>query len=165
MELAIRTAQARILLAILLRHPWLLPQIEEALGLLELPEGPAQLLQSAILSWPMGETRLDSEALLSHLALHGMADAAAWALGAEALPEAARHDALPREVEEGFWHFFLRLRGEAALLEDQKAARESLAATNDPAAQQRLIRLTEALGALRRGEDEADMADGAAATP
>ncbi len=161
----IRTAQARILIAILLRHPWLLPQIEEAFGLLDLPEGPARSLQSAILSWPMGSQRLDSEALLSHLASEDMAEAAAWALGAEALPQAARPDALPREVEEGFWHFFLRLRGEAALLEDQKVAREVFAATNDPAAQQRLIRLTEALGALRRGEDGADMAEDAAATP
>ena len=161
----IRAAQARILIAILLRHPWLLPQIEEAFGLLDLPEGPARLLQGAILSWPMHDARLDSEALLSHLATEGMADAAAWALGAEALPQAARPDALPREVEEGFWHFFLRLRGEAALLEDQKAALEAFAATNDPAAQQRLIRLTEALGALRRGEDGADMAEDAAATP
>jgi len=113
----------------------------------------------------MHDARLDSEALLSHLATEGMADAAAWALGAEALPQAARPDALPREVEEGFWHFFLRLRGEAALLEDQKAALEVFAATNDPAAQQRLIRLTEALGALRRGEDGADMAEDTAATP
>ena len=164
-EAAIRTAQARILLAILLRHPWLLAQIEEALGLLELPDGPALLLQSALLSWRSDETRLDSQALLSHLASEGLSEAAAWALGAEALPQAARPDALPREVEEGFWHFFLRLRGEAALLEDQKAAAESFAATNDPAAQQRLIRLTEALGALRRGEDAADLAEGAAATP
>ncbi|MFM8613700.1 MAG: DNA primase, partial [Alphaproteobacteria bacterium] len=162
---AIRTAQARILIAILLRHPWLLPQIEEAFGLLDLPEGPARGLQSAILSWPKDSKRLDSQALLSHLATEDMAEAAAWALGAEALPQAARPDALPREVEEGFWHFFLRLRGEAALLEDQKAAAESFAATNDPAAQQRLIRLTEALGALRRGEDGADMAEDTAATP
>jgi DNA primase len=161
----IRTAQARILIAILLRHPWLVPQIEEAFGLLDLPEGPARSLQTAILSWPMAESRLDSQALLSHLATEGLADATAWALGAEALPQAARPDALPREVEEGFWHFFLRLRGEAALLEDQKAAQESLATTNDPAAQQRLIRLTEALGALRRGEDGADMAEDTAATP
>ena len=162
---AIRAAQARILLAILLRHPWLLSQIEEAFSLLDLPEGPARALQTSILSWRMDETRLDSQALLSHLATEGLADAAAWALGAEALPQAARPDALPREVEEGFWHFFLRLRGEAALLEDQKAAAESFAATNDPAAQQRLIRLTEALGALRRGEDAADLAETAAATP
>jgi DNA primase len=161
----IRLAQARILIAILLRHPWLLPQIEEAFGLLDLPEGPARSLQSAILSWPMDMARLDSQALLSHLASEGLAEAAAWALGAEALPQAARPDALPREVEEGFWHFFLRLRGGAALLEDQKLAREVFAATNDPAAQQRLIRLTEALSALRRGEDGADMAEDTAATP
>jgi hypothetical protein len=43
------------------------------------------------------------------------------------------------------------------LAEDREAARKALAETNDPVAQQRLIRLTEALGALRRGEwGEAD---------
>lgn len=164
-ETAARGERARLLLAILLRHPWLLPQVEEALGLLDLPEGPAQQLQSAILAWQTRDSRLDSGALISHLATMGLEEATGWALGAAALPLAAQPEALPQEVEEGFWHFFLRLRGEAALLEDQQDAARRFAATNDPAAQQRLIRLTEALGALRRGEMAADLADGAAATP
>ena len=65
---------------------------------------------------------------------------------------AAGPTALPGEVEEGYWHFFLRLRGEAELLEDQQEARRILAETNDPAAQRRLILLSEALDAVRRGE-------------
>ena len=35
--------------AILLRHPWLLPQVEEGLGLLDLPDGHATQLRAAIL--------------------------------------------------------------------------------------------------------------------
>ena len=59
---------------------------------------------------------------------------------------------MPGEVEEGFWHFFLRLRGEAELIEDQQEARQTLAETNDTSAQRRLILVTEALDAIRRGE-------------
>jgi DNA primase len=73
------------------------------------------------------------------------------------IPAAAGPEAQPKEVLDAWWHFFGLLRGEAELAEDREAARKALAETNDPAAQQRLIRLTEALGALRRGEGaEAD---------
>ena len=76
----------------------------------------------------------------------------AWALAPTGLPQAAGQGALPGEVEEGFWHFFLRLRGEAELIEDQQEARRVLAETNDPSAQRRLILVSEALDAIRRGE-------------
>ena len=91
-----------------------------------------------------------------------MEDAVAWALVPAGLPLAARAEALPGEVEEGFWHFFLRLRGEAELIEDQQEARRILAETNDPAAQRRLILLTEALDAIRRGEGAAGTSGDAA---
>ena len=65
---------------------------------------------------------------------------------------AARPEAQPAEALDGWWHFFGLLRGEAELVEDRARAEQSLIATNDPAAQQRLIRLTEALAALRGGE-------------
>ena len=141
-----------MLFAIILRHPWLLPQVEEAIGLLDLPDGPATHLRAAILAWHGGAERVDSEGLIAHLAECGLEDAVAWALVPAGLPLAARPEALPGEVEEGFWHFFLRLRGEAELIEDQQEARRILAETNDPAAQRRLILLSEALDAIRRGE-------------
>ena len=51
-----------------------------------------------------------------------------------------------------WWHFFGFLRGEADLVEDQRAAERALVETNEPAAQDRLRRLSEALAALRRGD-------------
>ncbi len=159
----IQAERARMLLAILLRHPWLLPQAEEAIGLLDLPQGPAAVLRDAILTWHGGVERVDSEGLIAHLGLCGLEDAAGWALSPAGLPLAARAEALPGEVEEGFWHFFLRLRGEAELIEDQQEARRILAETNDPLAQRRLILLTEALDAVRRGEGGAGPAEDAIA--
>ena len=151
----IRAERARMLLAIILRHPWLLPQVEEALGLLDLPDGPAAQLRSGILAWHGPDGRVDSEDLIAHLRRCGLEDAVAWAFIPAGLPLAALPEALPAEVEEGFWHFFLRLRGEAELIEDQQEARRILAETNDPGAQRRLILLSEALDAIRRGEGAA----------
>lgn len=162
LEGPVRAERARMLFAILLRHPWLLPQVEEAVGLLDLPDGPATHLRAAILAWQGDAERLDSEGLIAHLAKCGLEDAVAWALVPAGLPLAARPEALPGEVEEGFWHFFLRLRGEADLIEDQQEARRILAETNDPAAQRRLILLTEALDAVRRGEGTAGASGDAA---
>ena len=158
----IQAERARMMFAIILRHPWLLPQVEEAIGLLELPQGRPMQLRDAILAYGVATEPLDSDGLIAHLAQHGAEDAVAWALMPVGLPVAAGPDALPREVEEGFWHFFLRLRGEAELIEDQQEARQSLAETNDPSAQRRLILVTEALDALRRGEGAAGASDDAA---
>jgi DNA primase len=148
----VQAERARMLFAILLRHPWLLPQVEEGLGLLDLPDGPATQLRAAILAWHPAAQRVDSEGVIAHLAQSGLDEAVAWALTPDGLPRAAGPEAQPGEVEEGYWHFFLRLRGEAELLEDQQEARRILAETNDPAAQRRLIVLSEALDAIRRGE-------------
>lgn len=162
LEGPVRAERARMLFAILLRHPWILPQVEEAIGLLDLPDGPAAHLRAAILAWHGTAERLDSEGLIAHLAECGLEDAVAWALVPAGLPLAARPEALPGEVEEGFWHFFLRLRGEADLIEDQQEARRILAETNDPVAQRRLILLSEALDAIRRGENAAGASGDAA---
>ncbi|MFT8243338.1 DNA primase [Roseomonas sp. BN140053] len=156
-----RLEQARCLLAITLAHPWILEEVEEACALLELPEGGCSQLRSAMLSWhgshgqgdrDVASHSLDSAALLNHLHAAGHGDAFAWATRGTGLPEAARADAQPAEALRGWWHFYALLRGEAALVEDRQAAERDLIASNDPAAQQRLIRLSEALAAVRRGE-------------
>ncbi|MBR0643684.1 DNA primase [Plastoroseomonas hellenica] len=159
-----RSEGARCALAILIRHPWLLPQVEEALALLDLPEGPATRLRNALFAWLSGIETLDSAALIDHLAHTGESDALAWAMRPEGLPQAAQAEAQPKEAEEGWWHFFLLLRGEADLIEDQRAAERDWIATNDPGAALRLQRLTEAIAAQRRGEIEA-VADTAATSP
>ncbi|GGG16713.1 DNA primase [Caldovatus sediminis] len=167
---AVRRERARILLAITLRHPWLLDEVEEPLAALDLPEGEATRLRAAILACHAAASRaegagaLDSAGLMSQLASMGAADALAWALQGAGLPTAATADAQPREALDGWWHFFGYLRGEADLVDDRRAAERALVETNDPAAQRRLIRLTEALAALRRGDGTSGQ-DGFAGDP
>jgi DNA primase len=165
-EARTRAAQARALLAITLRHPWLLAEVEESLALLELDDPGCAACRGAILAWLAGPHELDSGALIAQLAQGGMGEFAADLLRDAALPAAARDDAQPAEAIEAWWHFFGLLRGAAELAEDQAAARRALAETNDPAAQRRLIRLTEALAAQRRGDwGEAATDGGAGGTP
>jgi DNA primase len=148
----VREAQGRALLAITVRHPWLLHEVEESLGLLDFGHGVLSQCRALVFTWLAGADELDSGQLMDHLAKGGMGEFVASLLRDPGIPAAAGPEAQPKEVLDAWWHFFGLLRGEAELAEDREAARKALAETNDPAAQQRLIRLTEALGALRRGE-------------
>lgn len=150
----IQAERARIILAICIHQPEILRDAEEPLALLELPEGPARQVRDALLAWIAGAERLDSGELIAHLAQSGMATASQWVLRAAGLPLEARPGAQPKEALDAFWQIYGFLRGEAELAEDARAAQRAFAATNDMAAQNRLIRLTEALDALRRGEAE-----------
>ncbi len=147
-----RGAQARALLAVTLRHPWVLGEVEESLGLLDLGEGAAAACRAAMLDWAHRGGALDSGPLMDHLAQGGMGEFAADLLRDTALPAAAQAGAQPAEVLEAWWHFFGLLRGAADLVEDQAAARRAWDESSDPAAWLRLVRLTEALQALRRGD-------------
>ena len=119
---------------------------------LDLPDGDCQALRTSLLGWLGGAELLDSAALARHLAHDGMENAATWAIQAPGLCAAAHPAAQPKEALDGWWHFFGLLRGEAELVEDRAEAQRLLVETNDPAAQQRLIRLSEALAVLRGGE-------------
>ncbi|MBX9749816.1 MAG: DNA primase [Roseococcus sp.] len=151
---AIQAERARIILAICIHQPEILRDAEEPLALLDLPEGPARQVRDALLAWIEAAPRLDSGQLIAHLAACGIASAGQWVLRDQGLPMEARPGAQPGEALDAFWQIFGFLRGEAELAEDARAAQRAFAATNDPAAQTRLIRLTEALDALRRGETE-----------
>ncbi|MBL6453852.1 DNA primase [Belnapia sp. T6] len=149
---SVRLERARNLLAILLRHPMLLPEVEEPFATLDLPEGDAVLLRHALLAWLPGADLLDSTALMDHLRERGLESVLAWATRSAGLSQAAQPEAQPKDAMDGWWHFFGLLRGEAELIEDRAEAQRVLVETNDPLAQQRLIRLQEALNALRGGE-------------
>jgi DNA primase len=151
----IREERARTLLALLLNHPALLRDVEEPLMLLDLPEGTAQRLREAILTWLPSAERLDSRDLSAHLA-EIAPEELDWARRPEALPPEGRESAQPAEALEAFWQMFGFLHGAEDLEADRARALDDLARTNDPAAQLRLARLTEALAALRRGEPGAD---------
>jgi DNA primase len=149
--------RARAMVAILLHHPALLPDVEEAFATLDLPAGLAHL-RDAILQWSQSTQMLDSAALMSHLTHSGLAAEAAQALSAAPvpLPGCAAADAMPAEAGAGWWHYFGLMNPER-LDEEVEAARAAFAAQADEVAQRRLILLTATRAALLRGEaGEAD---------
>lgn len=153
--------RAHILVAIVLRHPGLLPDVDEAFVTLELPT-PLARLRDAILEWADGTEALDSDALMSHLHSFGLAAEAAQALSAAPvpLPACASSDAMPAEAGAGWWHFF-GLMNPGRLDAEVAAAITELAQRGDAAAERRLRALSIARDRLRRGEHDAPGADDA----
>ncbi|MSO91132.1 MAG: DNA primase [Acetobacteraceae bacterium] len=150
--------RGRILLAILLRHPALLRDVEHALEELALPEGLARVLH-ALLRWAEAADVLDSAGLMSHLTETGLTVELADILSATPvpLPTCAAPDAMPGEAEAGWWHFF-GLLNRARLQEEVSAAGRYFAEHGDDrAAEQRLIALTRARETLNREQGEADI--------
>ena len=151
-----RGAQARALLALTLRHPWVLHDVEESLAALDLGEGDPAPLRAAILAWLAEGHELDSAALITHLAVIGLGEAASAILRDPALPAAASPDAQPKEALDAWWHFFGLLRGEDALTEDMAVARQAWGVASDEDGQRRiaarLAHLKAALDLHRRGE-------------
>ncbi|MCC7280742.1 MAG: DNA primase [Acetobacteraceae bacterium] len=144
--------RGRALVAILLHHPGLLPDVEEAFASLDLAADLARL-RDAILQWSQTAQMLDSAGLMSHLNGSGLAAEAAQALSAVPvpLPGCAAADAMPAEAGAGWWHFFGLMNPER-LDEEVEAARTAFALQADEAAQRRLILLTATRAALLRGE-------------
>ena len=152
---AVQAERARCLLAILLRHPGLLRDTEEALAALELP-APLDRLRDEMLNSHDGHA-LDSAGLLAHLSASGMSDVAAGVLSVRAmpLPASARPSAMPAEAEQEWWHIFGLLRI-ASLKEDVVRAGRDFTDTPTAGTQARLIALTEALDHLVNAQSDAD---------
>ncbi len=144
--------RARALVAILLRHPYLIPDTEEAFGGLDLPE-PLQELRISMLQWSSVSQVLDSAALITHLTQTGLAAHAAQALSAVPvpLPLCASATAMPAEAASGWWHFF-GLMNPGRLEDEVASAEHAFKATMDAASQRRLIALCSARDALRSGQ-------------
>jgi len=138
--------RARLLTGILLRHPSLLRDTEEAFASLDLPPDLARLREEILRV--TDHSALDSASLLAHLSHSGTAEEAAFVLSA-AMPLAAsaRTDAMPAEAEAEWWHIF-GLMHRARLEDEVAAARQAFAAAPDEESQRRLIALATALGAL-----------------
>ncbi len=147
-----RLSRADCLTLILCRHPRLLRSVEEAFALLDLP-APHARLRDAMLAWAdAGQNRtetLDTAELLAHLQQVGL-EAELERVLATSL-RCAAPDAMPAEVEAGFWHFF-GLMNPGRLEAEWMAATRDMAKHVDPASEQRLVALSTARAALRRGE-------------
>ena len=145
--------RARCLVAILLRHPDLLRDTEEAFAALDLPPALGRL-RDEMLHVADGHA-LDSASLLAHFSASGVADEAAEVLSGRImpLPACTRVDAMPAEAEAGWWHIF-GLMHVASLREDVVAAGRDFAASPTTATQARLIALTEALDHLTAAQSD-----------
>ncbi len=143
---AARLEQGRILTAILLRHPDLWHDIDEAFHTVELP-GWLMGLRDQIFHALERHDRLDSEGLITQLHASGMSEQLARVFAADplGLPACARAGVMPAEAEQGWWYHYGLLHGRAQLGVEiaQLAARDL-----DKETQARLIALCRAQLAL-----------------
>ncbi len=145
---ATQAERGRCLVAILLLHPDLLRDVEEAFAALELSPAMSRL-RDAILH-ACERNVLDSAALLSHLNASGAMEEAAQALASVPyrLPACAHADAMPAEAEAGWWHIFGLMHRSQLDEEVAAASRAFKDRPDDEAAQRRLIALCNAREAL-----------------
>jgi DNA primase len=146
--------RARILTAILLRHPGLLHDLEEAFALVDLP-GQLQRLRDAMRDW--ADTHpgpLDSASLITHLSQIGRSGEANLALADVPLPSSAAPDSMPAEAEARWWHIFnlLDLGGLNAQVEQ---AIRDFAENPTEHSERRLVALCSAREKLRSGDFDA----------
>jgi len=142
----------RVLTAILLRHPNLLHDVEHAYAALTLLPA-LDRLRHALIEWAHAADVLDSDALMSHLTLSGMAAEADQALAAVPvpLPTCASADVMPAEAEAGWWHIFGFLNVDR-LREEVESARAECSRDLNQTTERRLVAMAEALRKVLSGE-------------
>ncbi len=138
--------RGRALTAIIIVHPHLLHDLEEAYGSLHLETEMARLrdaiLAHAAQSSDHGGEPLDSATLINHLNALGLTVELARAV--EATPSCAQKTSQPAEAEAGWWHFY-GLMHRAGLDEAVAAAQRAFATNQDSGASERLRSRLEAL--------------------
>jgi DNA primase len=138
--------------AVLIRHPEILRDVEHAFCELELPPVLGRI-REALLAWAVAPTVLDSQGLMTHLTSSGLAAEAEQVLATVPvpLPEFASAEAMPGDAEAGWWYFF-GLMHHARLAEEVAAARKQFELRGDQDSQRRLLALRAALIAVETGE-------------
>ncbi|MGA3003741.1 MAG: DNA primase [Acetobacteraceae bacterium] len=150
----IAAERARILTAILLRHPGLFHDVEHAYAGLDL-DPPLTQLRDAIGDWAIHAEVLDSQALIDHLTKLGLHLEIERILAGTPipLPACASSAAMPAEAEEGWWHIFGFLNVDR-LREEVDLARQDMARGLTGETQRRLERLKDALNKVSAGEPD-----------
>jgi DNA primase len=146
--------RARILTAILLRHPFLLHDVAMAYSGLAMDTALARL-RNAIEDWADTAEALDSAGLMDHLTKSGFEHDVQHVLAGTPmpLPACASEQAMPAEAESGWWHIFGFLNVEH--LREEVALAEADATRNlTPDTQRRLTALSEAFNKVRSGEPD-----------
>ncbi len=151
-ELATQEERGRGLVAILLAHPTLLPDLEESFALIDLPPTLAAI-RDGMGDWLATHPTLDSQSLKNHLDSLGLAGAVSAALELRPLPVGAMAEALPAEAAAKWQEIFghMRLHHAERELEEQQMA---FAREGSEEAQNRLIAIKGSVDRLRRGEPD-----------
>jgi DNA primase len=152
------TERTRILVAILLLHPFLLPEVSTAFGNLSLDSPLARLRHEMDIWLDMrvenGES-LDSASLMDHLTQSGLSSAVqdVMARGGMPLVTCANSDAMPATVAAAWWHMFGFLN--AGQLREEVALAEADVRQNwTPETVRRHLALIDALQKVQRGEPD-----------
>ncbi len=149
--------RARLLLGILLKHPALIPNFDEALVALDLPAS-LTALRAALIEWANCAEALDSAALVDHLRTSGFGDLMS-SIEAETLPSiVSRPDALRPDIE-ACWYGIFGLMNLDWLRDQCAEQHRRWRETNDPGHWDRLVSLTQALKRAERGESDEDAPD------
>jgi DNA primase len=146
---AASTSRARKLTAILLHHPELSRDLEEAYGSLPLADA-IRPLRDAMLAYFAHHERLDSIALMDHLQALGLS--AELRLTLDETPSCGRPGVQPAEAEAGWWHFYGLMHREGLENAVEAARRQFVANPDDAATLARFNALCLASFRLRRGE-------------
>jgi DNA primase len=149
--------RGRILTAILINHPTLLPDVEEAFALTDLP--PAyERLRNAFAKFHDSNHTLDSARLLTHLDESGLKAVASQVLAMSPLPACAAPAATLAEAADGWWEMFGLMRASRNRLREQRDEQQRFYLENpgDALAVEKLIKLNAALSRAERAERDAD---------
>jgi DNA primase len=147
-------SRARKLTAILLHHPDLSRDLEEAYGALPLPE-PLHPLRAAILAYfshiqPEDSAPLDSAHLINHL--HALGLSMELQLTLDETPSCGRPGVQPAVAEAGWWHFYGLMHREGLETAVEAARHHFVENPSDAPTLARFNALCLALFRLRRGE-------------
>jgi len=149
--------RGRILTAILINHPALLPDVEEAFALTDL-QPDYECLRHAFAKFHDSNETLDSASLLTHLDRSGLSAVASQVLAMSPLPACAAPSATLAEAADGWWEMFGLMRASRNRLREQRDAQQRCYLENpgDPIAVEKLIKLNAALSRAERAERDAD---------
>ena len=142
-------SRARKLAAILLHHPEISHDLEEAYGSLPLPSR-MQPLRNAMMAYFSTAEMLDSAGLINHLHTLGLSDELSCVL--DETPSCGRPEAQPAEAEAGWWHFYGLMHRDGLEGAVQTARQHYEGNPDDADALGRLTALCQAAFRLRRGE-------------
>jgi DNA primase len=145
--------RARQLLAILLLHPVLIPEVEEAFARVVLPDAYARL-RDVVSGFASGTKTLDTDRLFTHLGELGLADEARQLVVAAAAEHRLDPAASPAEIAQTWWSWYILMDFSIDMLRSQRDEQQQYWSVHqdDHAAWARLVKYNELLHRAMAGE-------------